>query len=256
MATRNKRSKEPVLLVTGGSRGIGAATARLAAEQGYRVAVNYNSNARAAARTVRAIEKAGGKAVAIQADVSKENEVVSLFEEVEAALGPIYGLVNNAGIIGSSGRVEDLTAETLEAVIRLNVIGAIFCAREAVRRMSTKRGGKGGAIVNVSSRASKLGSPGEFVHYAASKGAIDSMTIGLAREVGAEGIRVNAVAPGLILTEIHASVGDHGRLERFVGGVPVGRVGTAREVAQTILFLLSPHAGYVSGTIVDVSGGR
>ncbi|MGH6884245.1 SDR family oxidoreductase [Hypericibacter sp.] len=256
MATRSKSGKGPVLLVTGGSRGIGAATARLAAAQGYRVAVNYNSNGKAAARTVQAIEKAGGTAVAIQADVSQEDQVISLFEETEARFGPIYGLVNNAGIIGSSGRVENLTAETLEAVMRLNVIGAFFCAREAVKRMSTRNGGSGGAIVNVSSRASTLGSPGEFVHYAASKGAVDSMTIGLAREVGREGIRVNAVSPGLILTEIHGSVGDAGRLKRLVGSVPLGRVGSALEVAKTIVFLLSPHASYVTGTIVDVSGGR
>jgi NAD(P)-dependent dehydrogenase (short-subunit alcohol dehydrogenase family) len=256
MATRNKTDKRPVLLVTGGSRGIGAATARLAAAQGYRVAVNYNSNAKAAARTVQAIEKAGGQAIAIQADVSQEDQAISLFEETEAQFGPIYGLVNNAGIIGARGRVENLTAETLEAVMRLNVMGAFYCAREAVKRMSTRNGGAGGAIVNVSSRASTLGSPGEFVHYAASKGAIDSMTIGLAREVGPEGIRVNAVAPGLILTEIHASVGDPGRLKRFVGGVPLGRVGTALEVAKTIVFLLSPHASYVTGAILDVSGGR
>src|SRR5512147_700400 len=256
MATRSKSGKGPVLLVTGGSRGIGAATARLAAAQGYRVAVNYNSNGKAAARTVQAIEKAGGTAIAIQADVSQEDQVISLFEETEAQFGPIYGLVNNAGIIGASGRVENLAAETLEAVMRLNVIGAFLCAREAVKRMSTRNGGSGGAIVNVSSRASTLGSPGEFVHYAASKGAVDSMTIGLARELGREGIRVNAVSPGLILTEIHGSVGDAGRLKRLVGSVPLGRVGSALEVAKAIVFLLSPHASYVTGTIVDVSGGR
>jgi NAD(P)-dependent dehydrogenase (short-subunit alcohol dehydrogenase family) len=257
MATRNKTDDGArAVVITGASRGIGAATARLAAAQGYHVAVNYHASPEAAAKVVAAIEQAGGKAVAIPADVAREGEVIRLFEEAEAALGPITGLVNNAGITGPSGRLEDLKAETLEAVMALNVMGAFYCAREAVRRMSTKRGGKGGAIVNVSSGAATLGSPGEFIHYAASKGAIDTMTLGLAKEVAREGIRVNAVAPGLILTEIHAAAGDPDRVKRIVATVPMGRVGSAREVAKTILFLLSDHASYVTGAILRVAGGR
>lgn len=257
MATRSKTDdRNKAVVITGASRGIGAATARLVAMQGYPVAVNYNASPEAAAKLVAAIERAGGKAVAIQANVAREEDAMRLFGEAETALGPIGGLVNNAGITGPMGRLEDLTAETLEAVMGLNVMGAFYCAREAVRRMSTRRGGKGGAIVNVSSGAATLGSPGEFIHYAASKGALDTMTLGLAKEVAREGIRVNAVAPGLIQTEIHAAAGDPERVKRIVATVPMGRVGSAQEVAKTILFLLSGHASYVTGAILRVAGGR
>jgi NAD(P)-dependent dehydrogenase (short-subunit alcohol dehydrogenase family) len=247
---------KPVVIVTGGSRGIGAAIARLAGARGYAVAVNYASNKSAADDVVAAIASDGGRAFAVQADVSREDEIVRMFGEVERELGPISALVNNAGVIAGGTRVDSLTAKALNDVLALNVFGTILCAREAVRRMSTRHGGKGGSIVNLSSLASRLGSPGEYVHYAASKGAVDSFTIGLAREVAREGIRVNAVAPGLIETEIHASAGDPGRLERLSGSVPIGRAGTAEEVAEAVLWLMAPEASYVTGTIVEVGGGR
>jgi NAD(P)-dependent dehydrogenase (short-subunit alcohol dehydrogenase family) len=241
-----------MVIVTGASRGIGAAVARLAARRGYAVAVNYRSSPDAAHAVVREIEAAGGRAKAIQADVAHESDILKLFDEATRALGPVTALVNNAGITGGSGRVADLTAECLEDVIRLNVVGALLCAREAIRRMSTAMGGKGGAIVNISSVAATLGAPGEYVHYAASKGAIDTMTVGLAKELAAEGIRVNAVAPGLIDTEIH----EPGRVDRIVPQVPMRRIGTAEEVAEAVLYLLSDAAAYVTGTVLRVSGGR
>jgi NAD(P)-dependent dehydrogenase (short-subunit alcohol dehydrogenase family) len=245
-----------VLIVTGGSRGIGAATCRLAGQRGYAVAVNYQRDAAAADAVVADIEKAGGKAVAVQADVARETEIERLFAETDRRLGRVTHLVNNAGIVGRAQRLDAVDAATLESVFALNILGAFLCARAAVRRMSTLHGGGGGAIVNLSSAAATLGAPGEFVWYAASKGAIDTLTIGLSKEVAREGIRVNAVAPGLILTEIHAASGEPGRVDRLVPMVPAGRAGTAEEVAETILFLLSDQAAYVTGAVLRVSGGR
>jgi NAD(P)-dependent dehydrogenase (short-subunit alcohol dehydrogenase family) len=244
------------LVVTGGSRGIGAAVARLAAARGYAVCVNYRSEREAADAVVGAIRAKGGKAVAVQGDVAREPDVVRLFDEAERALGPLAALVNNAGITGPAGRVAEVSHETLRRVLDINVIGAFLCAREAVKRMSTARGGKGGAIVNLSSMAAFLGGPGEWVHYAASKGAIESLTIGLSREVARDGIRVNAVAPGLIDTEIHAAAGFPDRVKELAASVPIGRGGTAEEVAEAILWLLSDAAAYVTGTSLRVSGGR
>jgi NAD(P)-dependent dehydrogenase (short-subunit alcohol dehydrogenase family) len=249
-------SSRPMVIVTGASRGIGAAIAKLAGVRGYKVAVNYNSNAAAASAVVRDIEAAGGRAVAIRADVAREADVLRLFDEATAAFGPVTALVNNAGMTGRSGRFVDLPTTTLEEVMRLNVVGAALCAREAVRRMSTARGGAGGTIVNISSVAATMGSPDEYVHYAASKGAVESMTVGLGKEVAREGIRVNAVAPGLIDTEIHAASGDPGRVDRIVPTVPMGRIGTAEEVAEAVLYLMSDAAAYVTGTVLRVTGGR
>jgi len=245
-----------ILLVTGGSRGIGAATARAAARAGYKVAINYVNDAKAADALAKEIRKAGGTAVPIQADVSREDEIIRLFETLDRELGQLTHLVNNAGITGRAGRIADVDAGMLERVIAVNVTGAILVAREAVRRMSTARGGKGGAIVNLSSMAAVLGAPGEWVGYAASKGAIDSFTVGLSREVAEEGIRVNAVAPGLIDTDIHVTAGQPDRIERMAPTVPMARAGSAAEVAAAILWLLSDEASYVTGTIVRVSGGR
>ena len=247
---------KPILLVTGGSRGIGAATARLAAARGYAVCLTYRSNAAAADAVVADIERAGGEAIAVVADVASEADVLRLFETVDARLGRLRALVNNAGILEQQTTLLAIDAGRLQRVLATNVIGSFLCAREAVRRMSTSRGGKGGAIVNVSSMAAKLGSPGEYVDYAASKGAIDSMTIGLAREVAAEGIRVNAVRPGVIYTDIHASGGEPGRVDRVKTSVPMQRGGTAEEVAQAVLWLLSEEASYSTGAFIDVSGGR
>jgi len=247
---------KPILLVTGGSRGIGAATARLAAARGYAVCLTYRSNAAAADAVVADIERAGGEAIAVAADVASEADVLRLFETVDARLGRLRALVNNAGILEQQTTLLAIDAGRLQRVLATNVIGSFLCAREAVRRMSTSRGGKGGAIVNVSSMAAKLGSPGEYVDYAASKGAIDSMTIGLAREVAAEGIRVNAVRPGVIYTDIHASGGEPGRVDRVKTSVPMQRGGTAEEVAQAVLWLLSEEASYSTGAFIDVSGGR
>ncbi|MGO8953873.1 MAG: SDR family oxidoreductase [Rhodomicrobium sp.] len=244
------------LIVTGASRGIGAAVSTLAAARGYAVAVNYSSDEAGAADVAARISRAGGKACAIQGDVAGESGVFRLFEAAERELGPLSGLVNNAGITGRLSRLEDMEAGDLARVLAINVAGSMLCAREAVRRMSTKRGGKGGAIVNISSRAARTGAPGDFVHYAASKGAIDSFTIGLAREVAAEGIRVNAVARGLIETGIHAAAGDAARLERLAPSIPMQRVGTAGEVAPAVLFLLSADASYITGAILPVGGGR
>ncbi|MFL5275152.1 MAG: SDR family oxidoreductase [Myxococcales bacterium] len=246
----------PVLIVTGGGRGIGAAVARLAGAQGYDVAVNYLLDRIAAEKVVDDVRDKGGSALSLAADVSREEDVLRLFETVTRELGPAGALVNSAGETGGFARVEDVTVETIAHVLAVNVTGTILCAREAVRRMSTKRGGKGGAIVNVSSLAARLGGANEWVHYAASKGAVETFTRGLAREVAAEGIRVNAVAPGLIETELHAAAGDPDRLNRLKGGVPMQRPGTAEEVAEGILWLLSPSASYTTGAILDIGGGR
>ncbi|GMQ96242.1 MAG: SDR family oxidoreductase [Gammaproteobacteria bacterium] len=245
-----------VMIVTGGSRGIGAATARLAAERGYAVCVNYRRDAGAAAAVVADIEQAGGRALAVAGDMSAEQDIVKLFETADAELGTLDLLVNNAGIVDSQSRVEDYTLERLQRLFAVNITGAFVCVREAVRRMSTGRGGAGGAIVNVSSVAARLGGPNEYVDYAASKGAIDTMTIGLAREVANDGIRVNAVRPGLIYTDIHASGGEPGRVDRLKGGVPMKRGGSAQEVARVILWLASDEASYTTGALVDCSGGR
>ena len=247
---------KPALLVTGGSRGIGAATARLAAASGYAVCLSYRSSAQAAAEVVAAIEKDGGEAIAVAADVAIEDDVLRLFETVDRRLGRLRALVNNAGILERQIRVDEMDAGRLQRVLATNVVGSFLCAREAVRRMSTRHGGSGGAIVNVSSMAATLGSPGEYVDYAASKGAIDSMTIGLAKEVAAEGIRVNAVRPGVIYTDIHASGGEPGRVDRIKGSVPMRRGGTPEEVANAVLWLLSDEASYLTGALIDVSGGR
>jgi len=244
------------IIVTGASRGIGAATARLAARRGHPVLLNYRTGAAEAEHLATRIAEDGGTAHAMQGDMSVEADIIAMFEACDGAFGPLGGLVNNAGITGPIGRVENLERDVLQGVLAVNVIGPMLCAREAVRRMSTAHGGPGGAIVNVSSRASELGGPNELVHYAASKGAIDSFTIGLAKEVAGEGIRVNAVNPGLIDTEIHAKAGSPDRLERLVPGVPMARVGSADEVAETILWLMSDAASYVTGVTVPISGGR
>ena len=245
-----------VVIVTGGSRGIGAATARMAAAQGYAVILSYRTQASAAAAIVEQITTAGGRALAVQADVSVDAEVVRLFETAAFTFGAVTALVNNAGIVATKSRVAEMSGERLLRVMATNVIGSFLCAREAIRTMSTARGGAGGAIVNVSSAAARLGSPGEFVDYAASKGAIDTFTLGLAREVGNEGIRVNAVRPGIILTEIHAAAGDAARIERITPLIPMQRAGVVDEVARAILWLLSDEASYITGTLLDVSGGR
>jgi len=247
---------EPVILITGASRGIGAATARLAATRGYTVCVNYRERQDAAEAIVAAIAGDGGRALAVKADVAIEADVVRLFETVDRELGPLQALVNNAGRLERQSRLDEMDAARLTRVFAANVTGAFICAREAVRRMSTARGGGGGAIVNVSSRAAGLGAPGEYVDYAASKAAIEAMTIGLAREVAAEGIRVNCVRPGIIYSDIHASGGDPGRVDRLAPTVPMKRGGDAVEVARAILWLLSSDASYSTGAFIDVSGGR
>jgi NAD(P)-dependent dehydrogenase (short-subunit alcohol dehydrogenase family) len=244
------------VIVTGAARGIGAATALLAAARGYKVAVNYAHDAAGADGVARAIAASGGSALVVPGDVASEADVLALFAISERELGPIAGLVNNAGITGGSSPVGDLSRDVLERTLAVNVIGSFLCAREAVQRMAYSRGGAGGSIVNVSSRASKLGGAGEWVHYAASKGAIDTFTRGLALEVASEGIRVNAVSPGLIDTAIHASGGRTDRLTAMVALVPLGRAGTTDEVAEAILWLLTPAASYVTGTVLDVAGGR
>jgi NAD(P)-dependent dehydrogenase (short-subunit alcohol dehydrogenase family) len=247
---------EQVLLITGGSRGIGAATALLAAQRGFAVAVNYASNSLAADEVVRAIRDQGGRAMSVQADVGDEAQVKAMFEKVDAKFGPLGALVNNAGVVDVQARVDEMTVARLERMLRINVIGSFVCAREAVRRMSTRHGGSGGAIVNLSSAAARLGSPGQYVDYAASKGAIESFTIGLAKEVAEEGIRVNAVRPGLIDTEIHASGGMPDRAFQLASSVPMKRTGSAQEVANGIVWLLTEEASYVTGTFLDITGGR
>ena len=245
-----------VMIVTGGGRGSGAATARLAAARGYAICVNYLRNSEAAQNLEGEITGAGGRAITVAADVAKEADVMRLFDTARDKLGPLTALVNNAGILERHARLDEMEAARFERVFATNIAGAFLCAREAVRRMSTRHGGKGGGIVNVSSMASKLGAPGEYVDYAASKGAIDSLTIGLAKEVAEEGIRVNAVRPGVIYTEIHASGGEAGRVDRVKAAVPMKRGGQPEEVARAILWLLSDEASYSTGTFIDVSGGR
>lgn len=246
----------PVLLVTGGSRGIGRAVAVLAVQRGWRVAVSYVRDTEAAADTVAEIESAGGEAFAVRADVASEADILAIFAAVDERWGRLDGLVNNAGVVDVSARVDEMSLERLERMFRINVTGAFLCAREAVKRMSTRHGGKGGAIVNLSSAAATLGAPGQYVDYAAAKGAIDTMTIGLAREVATEGIRVNAVRPGIIDTDIHASGGEPDRVAKMRDAVPMKREGSALEVAHAILYLLSEEASYSTGAILDATGGR
>ena len=245
-----------LVLITGASRGIGAATALLAARQGYTVAVNFASNAQAADAVVRQIEQAGGQAIALQADVADEAQVLAMFEQLDARFGRLSALVNNAGVVDQTSRVDGMSLERLQRMFAVNVFGSFVCAREAVKRMSTRYKGSGGAIVNVSSAASRLGSPGQYVDYAAAKGAIDTFTIGLAKEVALEGIRVNAVRPGIIDTEIHASGGLPTRARDVAPQVPMQRAGSAEEVAEAIVWLLGDRASYSTGSFIDVAGGR
>ena len=245
-----------LVLITGGSRGIGAATALLAARHGYAVAVNYASNSLAADEVVRQIRQAGGQAMAVHADVANEAQVVAMFEKIDARFGRLSALVNNAGVVDQTTRVEAITLARLQRRFEINVFGSFLCAREAVRRMSTRHGGSGGAIVNVSSVAARLGAPGQYVDYAAAKGAIDTFTVGLAKEVAAEGIRVNAVRPGIIETDIHASGGLPDRARDMAPQVPMQRAGSAEEVAESIVWLLGESSSYTTGALLDVTGGR
>lgn len=246
----------PVVLITGASRGIGAAAALLAAQKGYAVAVNYTRNSLAADEVVRQIRSAGGTGITVQADVADESQVMAMFEKVDAKLGGLSALVNNAGVVDVACRVDAMDLTRLKRMFDTNVLGTFVCAREAVRRMSTRHGGTGGCIVNVSSVAARLGGAGQYVDYAATKGAIDSLTVGLAKEVALEGIRVNAVRPGIIDTDIHASGGQPDRARLMAPQVPVQRPGTAMEVAQAIVWLLSDEASYTTGSVLDVAGGR
>lgn len=245
-----------VLIITGGSRGIGVAVALLAASQGYAVAVNYTANSLAADEVVRHIRASGGTAITVQADVAVEADVLAMFKKVDAKLGRLTALVNNAGVVDMTSRVDAMSAERLQRMFAVNVLGSFMCAREAVQRMSTRYKADGGSIVNVSSAAARLGAPGQYVDYAAAKGAIDTFTVGLAKEVAAEGIRVNAVRPGIIDTEIHASGGLPNRARDLAPQVPMQRAGTAAEVAEAIMWLISEKSGYTTGSIIDVAGGR
>ncbi len=245
-----------VLLVTGGSRGIGAATALIAAQRGYAVAVNYTANASAADTVVARIQAGGGEAIALQADVAQEDQVLAMFKAIDARLGRLTALVNNAGVVDVPARVEEMSVARWRRMFDINVMGTLVCSREAILRMSTRHGGSGGAIVNVSSAASRLGAAQQYVDYAAAKGAVDAFTLGLAKEVAADGIRVNAVRPGLIDTEIHASGGLPDRVQQLAHQVPMQRGGTAEEVARTIVWLLSEEASYTTMSLVEVSGGR
>ena len=249
-------SDAPVLLVTGGSRGIGAAVCRLAASQGWRVAVNYAANAAAAEGVVSEIKGKGGDAIAIQGDVGNAADIAAMFQAVDRHFGRLDGMVNNAGIVDQPQRVDEMSVERIERMMRINITGSILCAAEAVRRMSTRHGGKGGSIVNISSMAVIIGSPSQYVDYAASKAAIDTFTIGLAREVATEGVRVNAIRPGIIDTDIHASGGLPDRARDMASSIPMQRPGTAAEVADAVLYLLSSNSSYVTGAIMNVSGGR
>jgi NAD(P)-dependent dehydrogenase (short-subunit alcohol dehydrogenase family) len=247
---------KPVVLITGGSRGIGAATALVAAHAGWAVAVNYHTNSLAADEVVRHIRAMNGTAIAVQGDVAVEADVLAMFAKVDAKLGPLTALVNNAGVVDAVSRVDAMSVARLKRMLDTNVIGSMVCAREAVLRMSTRRGGQGGTIVNVSSAASRIGSPGQYVDYAASKGAIDTFTLGLAKEVAAEGIRVNAVRPGIIDTDIHASGGQPDKASQSAAQIPMQRAGMANEVAQAIVWLMGPDSSYTTGTLLDVAGGR
>ncbi len=245
-----------VMLITGASRGIGAATARLAAQQGYALCLNYHQRADAANAVLEQVRGLGVTAIAVQADVADETQVLHMFEAIDREFGRLDVLVNNAGMLEQQMRLEQMDAARLTRVLGANVIGSFLCAREAIKRMSTRHGGRGGAIVNLSSVAARLGAPGEYIDYAAAKGAIDSMTLGLAKEVASEGIRVNAVRPGVIHTDIHAAGGEPDRVERVKASVPMGRGGQAEEIAEAILWLASEQASYTSGALLDVAGGR
>jgi NAD(P)-dependent dehydrogenase (short-subunit alcohol dehydrogenase family) len=255
MTDEATRTSSQVLIVTGSGRGIGAATVRLAARRGYSVCVNYLNRRREAGEVVSTIEREGGRAIAVQADVSSESDVVRLFETVDQQLGCVTALVNNAGTLEQQMRLDEMDAARIQRIFATNVVGAFLCAREGVRRMSIRHGGSGGCIVNISSGAARAGSPGEYIDYAASKGALDTFTIGLAKEVAEEGIRVNGVRPGFIYTDLHAKGGEPGRVERVKARVPMRRGGQPEEVAAAVLWLLSSEASYVTGSIVDVSGG-
>jgi NAD(P)-dependent dehydrogenase (short-subunit alcohol dehydrogenase family) len=251
----NSEKQKPVVLITGASRGIGAATARLFASKGYAVCINYRANLEAAEAVAADIQRLAGSCLIVQADVSLEEDVIRLFKTVTEELGAPDVLVNNAGILNQQSRLDDLSGERIESILRNNVSSCLLCCREAVRRMSSRHGGRGGAIVNVSSLAARTGSPNEYIDYAASKGAVDSLTVGLAKEVAGEGIRVNAVRPGLIYTDIHADGGEPGRVDRLAEKIPMQRGGKAEEVAEAIYWLASKEASFVTGTFIDVAGG-